>query len=146
MIRFLTIVIVAGFIAACEPEARPINFGEEACSYCHMTIVDERYAAQLVSSTGKVHSFDAVECMLNYKQEHSREWSMQRVCNYHSPGKLMPAEQAFYLRSEELPSPMGAYITPVAPREKAEALQNKHGGELYDFPALHNNFQQMSKP
>lgn len=147
MIRFLTLIIVTALLGACQPQERPIEFGEEACSYCHMTIVDNRYAAQLVTSTGKVHSFDAVECLLNYKHEHSdNKWAMQRVCNYKNPGALMPAGEAYYVISKALPSPMGANITPVAPRKKAEALQEKHSGKLYDYSALQNNFQQTPKP
>jgi len=130
-----------GLLAACEPKPQPIPFGNAACDYCHMTVVDRQYAAQLVSSTGKVYHFDAVECMLHFEESHQdSRWALQSVCSFADPGNLYPAGESRYLVTEALPSPMGAYITPVHEEEAAEKLQDQHGGELYDLERLKADF------
>lgn len=134
----LTTTLAVAFLliiaAACQPGPKPIVYGEEACEYCRMSIVDKRYAAQLVSETGKTYSFDAIECMINYKGENQdHDWHMELVTDYTSPGELVPAEDAMLLRSENLPSPMGMYLTAVPSRKEAEVLQAKHMGTIYTY-------------
>ena len=52
-------------LMACTPEKQPIHYGQDDCSYCKMTIVDQRYGAEALTKTGKVYKYDAVECMVN---------------------------------------------------------------------------------
>ena len=47
-------------------EARPVRVGVDVCPYCNMTVIDARYAAQMVSRTGKVYSYDAIECLVDH--------------------------------------------------------------------------------
>ena len=35
----------------------------DTCAYCRMTISDERFGGQFVTSKGKVHVFDSIECL-----------------------------------------------------------------------------------
>lgn len=141
---FLALVFLLATAAACEPEPKPIVYGEEACAYCRMSIVDQRYAAQLVSETGKTFSFDATECMINYKAEHTDpKWHLELVTDYTRPATLIPATKATVLRSEKLPSPMGMYLTTVDNPAKAEALQAKHGGNIYSYEELIENWQNL---
>ncbi|WP_287372236.1 nitrous oxide reductase accessory protein NosL [Oceanithermus sp.] len=47
-------------------EARPVRVGVDVCPYCNMTVIDARYAAQMVTRTGKVYSYDAIECLVDH--------------------------------------------------------------------------------
>lgn len=121
----------------CKPKVKPIEYGHQACDYCRMSIVDERYAAQLVTSTGKAYSFDAIECMINYKHKGTEsKWQMELVTDYNHPRQLIPAQGAVVVRSKSLPSPMGEYLTAVADRAEAEKLINENGGEMYPYPKI----------
>ena len=147
------IFIKASFLAliifiACTPEKDPINYGKENCHYCNMTIVDERYGSEVVTNKGKVYKFDAVECMINFLNEgkvKSNDVAMKLVNSYDNPGKLTPASKNYYLRSKELPSPMGLFITPFTKKAKAESAKQENGGKIYSWKALNTNFEQFSK-
>lgn len=60
----LTVLAGAMFAAACaSPGPRALIVGADRCEHCHMTVADARFAAQLVTSTGKVLVFDEVGCL-----------------------------------------------------------------------------------
>ncbi|MDZ7847883.1 MAG: nitrous oxide reductase accessory protein NosL [Owenweeksia sp.] len=142
--KTIVLCILACLVISCTPEAREINYGEEACSYCRMTIVDERYAAQLVSSKNKAHSFDATECMIRYKNENEdRNWALELVTDYARPKELIPAGDAYIIRSKKLPSPMGMYLTATGSRKAAKALQKKHGGQVHSYPKVADDLDKL---
>ncbi len=136
------VILIAAF--GCKPKVKPIEYGKQACDYCRMSIVDERYAAQLVTSTGKAYSFDAIECMINYKYENSDgEWQMELVTDYNNPRKLIPAEGATIVRSKQLPSPMGMYLTAVANKIEADKLLQNNIGEQYPYPDVATGLENL---
>jgi len=125
-------------ITACDKSAKPINYGQDQCDFCSMGIVQKTHAAQLVTEKGKQHKFDAIECMVNFVKDKSGKFDNATllVANYNQPGKMIPAENASYLISENLPSPMGAYLTAFASISDAEAAQEKLKGEIYQWDNL----------
>lgn len=128
------------FIAACQPQARKIEYGADMCHYCKMTVVDAQHAAQLVSTKGKTFIFDAIECMVAFqKASPEMEFALELVNDYQSPGTLVQADRSSYLISENLPSPMGAYLTAFADKTMAQKMKESKGGTLYhweDLPAV----------
>lgn len=135
-------------IQSCTVEPEPVHYGQDACSYCKMTIVDERYAAQLVTRKGKVFKFDATECLLQFRQEQPdivMEARLELVTDYRRPRQLVPAETAYFLRSRALPSPMGMYITAAASEEEAGELQAEYGGQIYSYEGLLSRFKKWSE-
>jgi copper chaperone NosL len=130
-------------LIACKPEMEPINFGHEGCSYCQMTIVDPRYAAELVTDKGKVYKFDAIECMINYTAEHTDTNFDIILVSTIDEKELKDAATCIYLRSRELPSPMGKYITGISNSEMSKKLLNDFGGKLYSWSELNKNFKNL---
>lgn len=126
-------------LVSCSVESRPIRYGEETCAHCVMTIVDDRYGSQLVSRTGKVFSFDSMECLVAYMDEQPLDVKHIMATDYHRPGVLQPARELYYLISPEFPSPMGANLTAMAD----SALVWEHaesGGEVMRFGDLKDRF------
>lgn len=61
--------LLAAALAACAGAAGqpvPIALGDDACAYCHMTLTDERHAAQWIPATGSPRIFDEAGCLLHY--------------------------------------------------------------------------------
>ena len=122
---------------SCKPEVQPIHYGSDACHYCRMTIVDQQHAAQVVTEKGKAYKFDAVECMLHYLETpEAKPMALYRAADFSQPGELVDATSATYLISEQLPSPMGAFLTAFASSEEAQAAQAEFGGDLYDWEGI----------
>lgn len=141
MKKLLLLLSLIGIMGACTPSAAPISFGEDLCSHCRMTIVDEHFAAETVSQKGKVFKFDAIECMLDFlKNRQSDPMALTLVRDYENPKDWQDAAQCQYLISTEVPSPMGAGLSAWLSGPKAEAMQAQKGGEVYDWTGLQELF------
>lgn len=136
--------IVTFFLSmtSCSVEPKPISYGKDNCDFCRMTIVDKLYAAEIVTSKGKVFKFDASECMINYISENGEEEVAMLLTNHFGqPEELIDARSAVYLISEELQSPMGANLTAFSDRSSAENAQQQYSGELYNWEDLLKKFK-----
>lgn len=124
-------------VTACESGPKPIVYGSDTCAYCSMTIMDQRFGAELVTKTGKVHKFDSVECLAAYAQTKGQgEAKSHWVTDFGAPGKLSPAETALYLRSEEMQSPMGLHLAAFADQANLDAARQQFGGEQMNWSAV----------
>lgn len=122
---------------ACAVEAQPINFGQDQCHFCKMTIVDKQFAAQCVTKKGKQFKYDATECMVNELQKTGSESDMQilLVSNYRG-GPMLAAASATYLICPKIKSPMGAFLSAFATQEEGFKANKEHGGEVYTWQKL----------
>ena len=142
MNRLLAILTLLLLAASCKIAPEPIAFGTDACHYCHMTIVDRQHASQLVTGKGKAFKFDAVECLLFHLQDAPADSrALYLVSDFNQPGTLLEAESATYLISENLPSPMGAFLTAFASQPDALEAQKQYGGTLYDWSGLQEHLK-----
>ena len=129
MKKFVFIFLVFG-ITACKRQFEPINYGHEACAHCKMTIMDRRFAAEILTSKGKAIKFDDLGCMLQYmRQEHFADHGAGVfVADYSNPGgQFLDASKAQYVQSEQLKSPMGgnyASLATIIPANKLKATIN----------------------
>lgn len=127
---------------ACSPSPKPITYGTDKCDFCRMTIVDPQFAAELVTDKGRVYTFDAIECMVQYRlAAPETSFALLLVNDYLHSGTLQPAENCSYLISPNLPSPMGANLSAFYDRTSAETYQREKEGELYSWEELLAHFE-----
>ena len=111
-----------------------------------MMIMDQRYGSELVTEKGKVYTFDAAECLieyLHYNEEMADAAKFLLVTPYTDPNHLIDARTATYLVSQQMPSPMGAYLTAFTDREEAAAFQSTKGGVLYTWDEIYKDFKSI---
>ena len=133
---------ILGLSLGCSISPKPIDYGHIGCHFCSMTIVDKQHAAQLVTTKGKVFNFDAVECMMNYlKDEDKSTIALFLVNDFNQPGELVDATKATYLISENIPSPMGEYLSAFANEEAAVKTMNKEGGNIFTWEETKKRFK-----
>ena len=98
-------------LAACAAAGpRPIAYDQDTCAFCRMTVSDPRYGAELVSTHGRVYTFDSVECLASYYLANRDNARSVWVTSADRPGELVAAEKARFHRAEagaEAGSPMG---------------------------------------
>lgn len=141
MKKLITITLVS-LLLSCSNGPKAIAYGETGCHFCKMTVVDKQHAAQLVTTKGKVFNFDASECMLNYLNEIDSETvGLLLVNNYDAPGELIDVNEATFLISEGIPSPMGEYLTAFGTLENAQKALAEHGGDLFTWDELRQRFK-----
>ena len=130
-------ILLAFILFSCSIESEPINFGNDACKYCKMNIVDTQHASELVTKKGKVYKFDAIECMVNHlKEKDTNTIALFLVSDYGSQAGLIDAKTATFIKSQEIPSPMGAFLSALKSEEKAKQLHQEKGGELFTWEEL----------
>ncbi|MCB0519545.1 MAG: nitrous oxide reductase accessory protein NosL [Lewinellaceae bacterium] len=137
MKKFWLVAVMVCLVSACSPTPQPIEFGEDVCSHCKMTIVDRQHAAELVTKKGKVFKFDAIECMVDYlKDNDQQEYAFYLVHDYNNPEDWQNALTSHYLISNAIPSPMGAYLSAFKDEKQATKMRESKGGEVYDWEHL----------
>ena len=124
--------------AACSPKPKPIEYGVDKCDFCRMTIVDAQHGAEVVTTKGKVYKFDAIECMVRYVGEKGENTFSSFWVNdlTTTAGELVDATSCTYLISQNVPSPMGAFLSGFAEKETAKEWQQEKSGELFDWAGL----------
>jgi len=133
--RVAAMLLGAAALACGSPGPSPIAFGQVACEHCHMTIADPRFAAELVTRTGKVYPFDDAGCLATFavsgpvgpERVHS-VW----VTDFRHPGTFIPAQDALFLRTAQVRTPMGSNLLAV-PRAAGDSLRAALGGTLLDW-------------
>lgn len=105
----------------CDRGPQRFHIGVDQGAYCRMVIDDARFASQIVTDKGRAIKFDAIECMLSYAE--SREAELEGaefwVSDFAHPDRLVRAEEATFVRSHAIPSPMSAGLAAFGPVEDA---------------------------
>ena len=136
-LNILLLLAIATIFTACSVEPVPIEYGQDACNFCKMNIVDRQHAAEIVTTKGKAFKYDAIECMMqDRKNWKEADIAFYLMTDYSTPGNLVDATKASYLISEGIPSPMGANLTGFESIEKATKVHAEKGGELLSWTAL----------
>lgn len=127
-------------LTGCEPEPQPIQYGSEECSYCRMMITESQFASQLLNRQGRSYKFDSIECMAAFDQTNVEEEEMDVhslwVPDFTSGEEWLKVEEAHFLHSETLRSPMGLYLTAHQTHDLAREYQNEYRGDILDWPAV----------
>jgi copper chaperone NosL len=114
-------------LASCQKGPRPIVAGE-SCTFCRMGISEPGFAAELVTDKGKVFPFDSIECLAAYTVGPPEVKGTPWVTNFNKPGEWLKADEAFFIRSPNLRSPMGLNLAAFKTRADFEKAMAKFQG------------------
>jgi copper chaperone NosL len=126
-------------LSACTPEPQPIHFGHDQCTHCKMLISQDQYGAELVTTKGKIFKFDSIECLAAHQIEgrvDSEDVHSLWVVDFNNPPHLLPLDEAFFLHSRDLRSPMGLNLTAFGPGIQQSAVLHAFYGEIIDWPQV----------
>ena len=135
-------VILSLILSACTIETKPIDFGNDNCDYCKMTISDTRYGAELLTQKGRVYKFDDLHCMKGFlddeivaeDQVHSL-W----IVDFSNPENLIKAETSFLLHNDELKSPMGSNIAAFGSEVDVNEYHTEYSGKILTWKEFFNS-------
>lgn len=125
-------------ISSCSQKPADIHYGSDECLHCKMMIQDNRFAAQIVTETGKSLKFDAIECMAAYTESHKSELEGARFwfSDFSNPSQWVDLDQAMIIQSEMIKSPMGASLLAVGSNDTAEQHLQEYPGKRIEWKAL----------
>lgn len=134
--RQSALVLVSGVVlglalTGCEVEPKAIRYGRDECAECRMTLVDQNYGAELITTKGKVHIFDDLNCLVAFhRREAERSGSGSRllVVPFGKPNTLLPAASAHFLQHDGLRSPMASGTAAFSTLAELENVLRQLGG------------------
>ena len=117
-----------------EPVAIEAN---DMCSFCRMSISERRYAAELIDNDGQAFKFDDIGCMANFIRQKRNDGAIQATFVMEFDGReWLQAENASYVRSPELKTPMNGGIVAFKDQAGANAAVAKYHGTTLRFEEI----------
>ena len=121
--------LAAVVLAGCSTGPQPFAFGEDQCAHCRMTVTDPAYATQVVTSTGKVYKLDSSECLRAFLEGDALADEEVRSVwvSAADTRTLVGADDAWFVRSPNIQSPMGGGLAAYESRGAAEEAAGNDG-------------------
>lgn len=134
----ILLAITTMAFTACKPTGpEPIKLNKDNCDHCKMTISDGKTAAELITNKGRVYKFDDMRCLLDYKTENKQvEFKEIYINDYLAENILIPAQSAFYIKSDQIKSPMNGNIAAFKTKEDANKYATKYGVAVLDWKII----------
>ena len=119
------------FLSACSIKSKPITEGVDTCENCKMTVMEKKYAGEIVTNRGRTFIFDDLHCLNNYLSVNmlaKDEVKFILVSDYYNPDKLIPADKALFFYSEELHTPMNGKTVALSDSGGLTKIQGEYNG------------------
>jgi copper chaperone NosL len=107
---------------ACNTIPNSIKIGKDACSYCKMTVSDNRFGVVLVTEKGKNFIFDDPKCLaahLHSPQNSSIKIGGIYFTNFIGSHLLLNANEAFFVKSIKIHGPMNGSFAAFSNKDSA---------------------------
>lgn len=127
--------VFAGFLSGCgSGESLPrVRYGEDACASCRMIINDPQYGCVIETADGEFRKYDDFNCMFLDVDGEKLTPKRYFVPNYAKPDEWLDGTQAYYVRADDLQTPMGGRVLALPQHEQAEAEAKRLNGKVLRF-------------
>lgn len=141
---FLTLFFVFGSCSG--QEVQPIALHNDACHYCKMSISDGRFGSEIITEKGRAYKFDDIRCTMDFKNSpEGKDSKSFYVGDFTKTNSLIAASTAWYVKSDELRSPMNGNIAAFPTKEIASQYAEKYNTVALSWEDLLKLFPANSK-
>lgn len=137
-------IVFCLFMSACSVEPEPLHYGKDNCHACKMTLVDNKFGAEIVTTKGKIYKFDDVNCMLNFYNSGEVSTDNMKdilIVDFAKPEKLIDARNALYIKSEDIKTPMASNIAAFETNEDLKQMNSDWKGILLSWGEVQTQFK-----
>jgi copper chaperone NosL len=130
------------FMISCSTGPEPIKIGVDACSFCKMSIADNRFGGEILTKKGKIFKFDDSHCLIEFHKSHiidNKDIKEIYLVNYSEPHNFIETSKALLFKSDELRSPMGGNTACFNDVSKLNEAAQKFKGEKVRWTELLND-------
>lgn len=130
-VKITMLFLFSGILSSCDSGPQPIRYGQDECADCSMIISDQRFGAEIITHKGKIFKFDDVGCLHSFVERGAVPRDAVKsslVSDFNHPENFIPLEQAFFLQSDSLKSPMRTDCAAFTSTEELKKIQEKLGG------------------
>jgi copper chaperone NosL len=118
--------------------------GKDACHTCKMTLMDNKFGAEIVTKKGKIYKFDDLNCMINFNNsgyEPEENIEHRLVADFVQTDKLVDATKTFYCKSAKINSPMGSQVAAFEKKTDLEKFNSEWQGSTLTWDELATLFK-----
>jgi copper chaperone NosL len=140
----LVFLLLAIIFISCEIKPEPLNYGTDACHTCKMTLMDNKFGAEIVTKKGKVYKFDDLNCMINFYNsgnEPEDNIAYKLVIDFANPGEFIDASQNYYVKSDSIRTPMASGVAAFSNEKDFKSYKKKWKGILLSWSELTTEFK-----
>ncbi len=137
MMRMLAGIVC--LLTACQGvKIEPVDItGDDMCSFCRMAISQKRFAVEFWSKAPSLFKFDDAACMMSYlKRENQRQNVLATFVMDYEELRWLKAEEAYFIQSTQLKTPMRGGIIAFADKRHAEMAASRYQGKILKFDEL----------
>lgn len=139
-------VVALGFLLfSCSVKPRPLAYGKDACYTCKMTLMDTRFGAEIVTTKGKIYTFDDANCLIQFcngGEVTSENLKEILIVDFSHPEKLIDGHTAFYVKSDAIKSPMASSIAAFGSNDDLEKMNTDWNGTALNWGELQTQYNQ----
>lgn len=136
----LPAVLSLASLSGCDSQSADgpptILLGDSVCDQCNMIISDQRWATATIVDGARGPEpllFDDFNCQVNYEVEHENLTVLARWSFSHTTKAPVRSEDAAFLMSPNLRTPMGSRVAAFSSESEAEALKAELTGDVMRF-------------
>lgn len=133
-VLFLTIFFLLGIVFARDIPL--IEYSKDKCAFCGMSVKNQNIGSIIYTKEGEKLTFCSIECAIGYYLKNEKKVKDIKVPNFLDPSQFIDGKKAFYLKSENLKTPMGMNLSAYLTKEDAEKMQKEKGGYVYSWDEL----------
>ncbi len=126
-------------VSSCSTKPEPFTAGKDDCYTCKMGIADLKFGGELITKKGKIYKFDDMGCMISFLKAETiddKEFASRLVINYKKPNEFIDVNNAWFLASPVIKSPMNSHVAGFADKQSAEKLKGADEGEIVNWDDL----------
>lgn len=141
--KFIVFLILTLMVSCQSPvdlsEPPEIRYGEDMCTECGMIISEPRFAAAYYTADGNARRFDGIGGMASHHAENQEDVAQFWVHDYDIEEWII-ADQAFFVMSDQLHTPMGFGVIAVSDQARALELASEFNTVVTTFEAVMESF------
>ena len=124
---------------SCTSQPQPFKIGRDECFTCKMGIADLRFGGEIITKKGKVYKFDDMKCVMGFINSGTvKEGEVSKILfmNFDKPNEFLDVNNAFFIISKDLRSPMNGNVSCYKSKEAAENMLKGKTGEIVTWSTL----------
>lgn len=131
-------------MVSCSAAPESLYYGKDTCHTCKMTLMDNKFGAEVVSKKGKIYKFDDTNCLINFLTSNElTDVDIQHLLttDFASPGVLIDAKKAFFVKSEAIRSPMASNVAAFQNKINLESQNKSWKGVELNWSELFTDYR-----
>lgn len=123
-------------VACHSTKPEPVDIESyDMCAFCRMAVSQSPFAAEIIDSSGAVHKFDDIGCMVHFSEQRKARPTAVFVVDY-GTRQWLDAASARFIHSERLQTPMLGGFAAFGDATDAETAARKFQASVLSFSQI----------